>query len=76
MTEEQLRAEIAAALIRASGDDETTLYQWHPCLADVPCPARQQPARPCPCAGSPYLSDEAWAQLRPIITGIQRAAAT
>jgi len=75
VTAEELRIEIAKALVRAAGDEMGDLFEWHPCTGAIACQARKQPPQPCPCAGSPYLSDAAWGELAPIIRRIQQGAA-
>jgi hypothetical protein len=63
-TDEVARRRIAAALIREGidTDDGPSLFQWHPCTDQPACEWHH--GQPCPCAGRPYLSDEAWACIR------------
>ena len=68
---DELRIEIAKALVRAGEDD---LFEWHPCTGAIACQAIKQPPQPCPCSGTPYLSDAAWNELAPIIRRIQQGA--
>lgn len=76
-TVEELRIEIATALVRlGAGEDEGVLFEWHPCVDTPACRAAQTPPGPCACSGIPYLSDAAWTELSPIIRRIQRGAAT
>jgi hypothetical protein len=74
VTAEELRIEIAKALVRA-GDDPADLYEWHPCVDTPSCRAAADPKSPCACSGIPYLSDAAWNELAPIIRRIQQGAA-
>lgn len=76
MTVEQLRIEIAKALLRAGGEEcDGALFQWHPCVDTPACRAAADPKAPCACSGIPYLSDAAWGEIAPIIRRIQRGAA-
>ena len=75
MTVEELRIELAKALVRiGAAEDEGVLFQWHPCVDTPACRAAANQG-PCACSGIPYLSDVAWAELSPIIRRIQREAA-
>jgi hypothetical protein len=70
-----LRIEIAKALVRVGGDEAGDLFEWHPCDDQPNCKATGDSPQPCPCAGTPYLSETAWTELQPIIRRIQRGAA-
>jgi hypothetical protein len=74
-TVEELRIEIAKALVRAGGDDAGDLFEWHACVDQPACRATKTPPEPCACAGYPYLSDAAWSELQPIIQRAQRGQA-
>ena len=60
------RTTIAAAIIRSGvyDSDEVDLLQWHPCPG---CPRREF----CGCSGVPYISDEVWALLGPVVEQIR-----
>jgi hypothetical protein len=73
-TVEKLRIEIAKALVRVGADESDAIFEWHACVHQPACPAAAELPAPCPCAGVPYLSDEAWAELAPIIRRIQQGA--
>lgn len=76
MTVEELRIEIAKALVRiGAAEDEAVLFEWHACVDTPACRAAADPTAPCACSGIPYLSEQAWAELSPIIRRIQRGAA-
>lgn len=76
MSAEELRIEIAKALVRiGAAEDEAVLFQWHPCVDTPACRAAVDPKAPCACSGIPYLSDEAWAELQPVLRRIQRGGA-
>ncbi|BAL87323.1 hypothetical protein AMIS_21030 [Actinoplanes missouriensis 431] len=75
MTVEQLRIEIAKALVRAGGDEAGDLFEWHPCTGVAACKAARTPPGPCACSGVPYLSDVAWGELAPVLRRMQRGAA-
>lgn len=68
MTDEELRIELATALVRlGAAEDEAVLFQWHPCVDTPACRAVADPKAPCACSGIPYLSDATWAEIAPII---------
>lgn len=70
--EEETRTAIGAALIRSGvyDDDEMDLLQWHPCPG---CPRADGPRRgKCGCSGVPYVSDEVWRELGPVIDKIRK----
>lgn len=75
MTAEQLRIELAKALVRASPDEPGDIFEWHACVDQPACKAAVDKTQPCACSGVPYLSDAAWAELQPLIRRIQRGAA-
>ncbi|WP_435233343.1 hypothetical protein [Micromonospora aurantiaca (nom. illeg.)] len=59
------RIAIGAALIRSGAydNDEMDLLQWHPCESRC--------SRKCGCSGVPYISDEVWRELGPVIAAIR-----
>lgn len=69
MNEEQLRYELGFALIGFDDEDDgRELFEWHQCFMQPNC--RDNVGQPCPCSGVPYLSDEAWKNIKPIIERI------
>ncbi len=73
--DEVIRIAIAAALIRSGVDDndEVELFQWHPCHG---CYRPDGPRRgKCGCSGVPYVSDEVWRELAPVIAALHAATA-
>jgi hypothetical protein len=75
MTIEELRIELAKAIVRVDDAGAGDLFEWHACVDTPACSAAADPKAPCACSGIPYLSDAAWAELAPIIRRIQREAA-
>ncbi len=78
MTDEELRAAIATAIVQSGyddtdeSDDAVMLFEWHHCFDQPNCGAGQTPPSPCPCSGVPYLSERVWAHVGPVV----RAAMT
>lgn len=70
LTEVELRVLLGCALVQArvlEGDEnDPAALQWHPCVDNAACRAAQGAGR-CACSGIPYVSDELWAQLAPVM---------
>ncbi len=69
MTEEEVREALARALIQFDDEDGPGMFEWHPCRVPA-CRARHDPPQPCPCAGAPYLSEDAWQAILPTLREI------
>ncbi len=76
MTEEEIRAALATAIVQSGYDDTdesedaVMLFEWHHCFDTPACGGLRTPPSPCPCSGVPYLSEAVWAKVGPVIRGL------
>jgi hypothetical protein len=49
------------------------ILQWHPCFEEANCRARDNTG-PCACSGVPFISDEVWAKVGPVVVRIRAEA--
>lgn len=70
LTEVELRILLGCALVQArvleDDEDDPVALQWFACVDNAACQAAQGSGR-CACSGIPYVSNELWAQLAPVM---------
>jgi hypothetical protein len=79
-TEERDRFLLGCALIQSGFVDQDEdapgwfdILQWHPCFEEANCRARDN-SGPCACSGVPFIADEVWAKVGPVVEQIRAEA--